>query len=60
MITTKEDIKTDDDLNAYGWEMRILQVEEDIAVLQKRQREMLLIYHGIKEKSLSTSKKRRN
>jgi hypothetical protein len=50
VITTKEDIKTNDHLSKYGWELRIIQIEEDIVYLEKRKKEIVEIYEGICEK----------
>ncbi len=50
MITMKEDIKTNEDLYIYGWEMKIIQIEEDINVLQKRLKEIMPIYLGLLKK----------
>ena len=34
--------------NIFGWEMRIMQIEEDIAVLEKRKKSMQSLLNGIK------------
>jgi len=47
--TTKEAIKTDDDLNKYGWKMRLIQVEEDIYNLNKKREEILSQLDRFKE-----------
>ena len=48
-LTTKENIKTDNDLRVYGWEMRILQIEEDIFRLERKRDEMCTLLEGLKE-----------
>jgi len=48
-IVTIEDIKTDIDLQIYGWELRLLQIEEDIYLLNKRKEEFVTILDGLKE-----------
>jgi len=50
MIWTKEDIKTQDHLSLYGWELRVLQLEEDIYTLEKRLKEIKIIRDGLKER----------
>ena len=49
LITRKEDIKTDLDLQIYGWDLRLIQIEEDIEKLKRRQREMMDIHQGLIE-----------
>ena len=49
-IHTIENIKTDIDLQIYGWELRLLQIEEDIYLLNKRKEEFVTILDGLKEK----------
>lgn len=43
-----EDIKSDEDLNIYGWDMRIMQVEDDIALLEKERDWMIKTKDSIK------------
>jgi len=43
------EIKSDLDRNIYGWNMRILQEEEDIYLIKKSLKEMRKIYAGLVE-----------
>jgi len=47
IFTSKEDIKTDEDLNIYGWNMRIMEVEDSIACLEKNRDYMIKVRDGI-------------
>ena len=49
IFTTRKDIKTDEDLNIYGWEMRIMEAEDMIAILKKNRDKMIHILDGIKQ-----------
>ena len=48
----KNDIKTDDHLNLYGWEMRLLQVESDIANLENDKNMCKIRINELKEKCI--------
>ena len=39
---------TDDEKNLYGWNMRIIQLEEDVWRLEKRLKKIKIIRDGIK------------
>lgn len=49
MIWSPEDVKTQKDINKYGWEMRLMQLEEDIALLEEKRKEYYRIYLGLCE-----------
>jgi len=40
---------TDVERNIYGWDMRIMQSEEDIFILKRRLEEMIIIRDGLAE-----------
>ena len=49
-FTFADDIKTDDDLNFYGWKMRLMQIDEDISRMQKDREEIYSYYLASKKK----------
>ena len=50
MIWSAEEIKEDIDLQIYGWDMRLLQLDENMNILRKEYNEYKIIYDGLIEK----------
>jgi len=48
-FTNVEDIKTDEDLNAFGWKMRLMQIDLNIFALQKERKTVLASYESAEE-----------
>ena len=50
MIWTIDDIKTQDHLALYGWELRLLEIDEAISLLKKEREKVKMYYDSLFEK----------
>ena len=50
MIWTIDDIKTQDHLALYGWELRLLEIDEAISLLEKERKKVKMYYDSLSEK----------
>lgn len=50
VIMTASDIKNDADLSFYGWQLRLIEIDEAIALLQKEREKCKMYFDAAKER----------